>query len=81
MNTDIDLSMIRYYIYIYTYEYICVYIYPPRSTFWVADMSLTSLFLLLILSLVGAVVALQQESTFSEGNAATKQRTHTHIYI
>ena len=30
----------------------------PRPTFWVADMSLTSLFLLLVLSLV---VALQLE--------------------
>ena len=46
---------------------------PPRSTFWVADMSLTSLFSLLKLSLVVA----QDESTFSEGNSTTNWGTHT----
>ena len=50
---------------------------PPRSTFWVADMSLTSLFSPLKLSLV---VALQHESTFSEGNTVALQNNVHMIY-
>ena len=38
-------------------------------------------FLTAYIIIVGAFVALQQESTFSEGNAATKQRTHTYLHM
>ena len=58
MNTDIDLSMIRYYIYIYTYEYICIYISPKiylLGSGYVLDIPFLTAYIT-----VSLVVALQQ---------------------